>query len=164
MNLRSTILGYATHSSCSNALPQARLNGIEEDLNLKGVQWNTAISILQVGYVLMQIPSNMFLTRTRPSIYMPVCMMGWAVISACTALVKDYGGLVACRFFLGFVEAPYYPGVLYLLSIFYTRKEIASRIAVMYTGQIVANGTAGLIAAAVFSSLDGRYGIKGWQW
>lgn len=90
--------------------------------------------------------------------------MGWAVLSACTAAVKGYSGLVACRFFLGFVEAPYYPGVLYLLSIFYTRKELASRIAVMYTGQIVANGTAGLIAAAVFSTLDGAHGIRGWQW
>lgn len=128
------------------------------------MQWNTAISILQVGYVLMQIPSNMFLTRTRASIYMPVCMMGWAVISACTALVTNFAGLAACRFFLGFVEAPFYPGVLYLLSIFYTRKELASRIAIMYTGQICANGTAGLIAAAVFSTLDGAHGIKGWQW
>lgn len=91
-------------------------------------------------------------------------VMGWAVISACTALVRNFSGLVACRFFLGFVEAPYYPGVLYILSIFYTRKEIASRIAIMYTGQIVANGTSGLIAAAVFSTLDGAHNIKGWQW
>ncbi|GKU07725.1 major facilitator superfamily transporter [Fusarium langsethiae] len=31
-----------------NALPQARLNTLERDLNLKGVQYNTAISILFV--------------------------------------------------------------------------------------------------------------------
>lgn len=37
-----------------NALPQARLNTLEEDLGLKGVQYNTAISILFVGYILMQ--------------------------------------------------------------------------------------------------------------
>ncbi|KAJ0327819.1 hypothetical protein COL922a_013386 [Colletotrichum nupharicola] len=37
-----------------NALPQARLNTLEEDLNLKGVEYNTAISILFVGYLLMQ--------------------------------------------------------------------------------------------------------------
>lgn len=37
-----------------NALPQARLNSLEKDLNLKGVQYNTAISILFVGYLLMQ--------------------------------------------------------------------------------------------------------------
>lgn len=47
----------------------------------------------------------MFLTRTRPSIYMSVCMIIWASISAATADVKNYSGLVACRFFLGFAEA-----------------------------------------------------------
>ncbi|KAI8166512.1 hypothetical protein K4K49_012745 [Colletotrichum sp. SAR 10_70] len=90
-----------------NALPQARLNTLEEDLNLKGVEYNTAISILFVGYLLMQgsVPSNMFLTRTKPSAYMSICMIGWAAISAATAGVKNYSGLVACRFFLGFVEA-----------------------------------------------------------
>ncbi|KAM5345262.1 hypothetical protein ACJ41O_011124 [Fusarium nematophilum] len=114
-----------------NALPQARLNTLEEDLNLKGVQYNTAISILFVGYLLMQVPSNMFMTRTRPSIYLSCCMIGWAAVSACTATVHSYSGLVACRFFLGFVEAPFYPGALYLLSIYYTRKELATRISLL---------------------------------
>lgn len=41
-----------------NALPQARLNNLEEDLDLKGVEYNTAISILFVGYILMQGESN----------------------------------------------------------------------------------------------------------
>lgn len=36
---------------------------------------------------------------------MSTCMIGWAAISAATAGVKNYSGLVACRFFLGFVEA-----------------------------------------------------------
>ncbi|GME37304.1 major facilitator superfamily transporter [Neofusicoccum parvum] len=147
-----------------NALPQARLNSLEEDLGLEGVQYNTAISILFVGYLLMQVPSNMFLTRTRPSIYMSVCMIGWAGISAATAGVKNYAGLVACRFFLGFVEAPFYPGALYLLSVFYTRKELATRISILYTGQVVSTGCSGLIAAATFATLDKAKGIAGWQW
>ncbi|KAF3937908.1 hypothetical protein ABW19_dt0209508 [Dactylella cylindrospora] len=147
-----------------NALPQARLNNLEEDLNLHGSQYNTAISILFVGYLLMQVPSNMFLTKTRPSIYLSCCMLGWATVSACTALVQNYGGLVATRFMLGFVEAPYYPGALYILSIFYTRKELAARIAWLYTGQVVSTACSGLIAAAVFETLDGAHGIAGWRW
>ncbi|GKT76831.1 MFS transporter [Colletotrichum tofieldiae] len=106
----------------------------------------------------------MFLTRTRPSIYMSACMIAWAAVSAATAGVKNYSGLVACRFFLGFVEAPFYPGALYLLSIFYTRKELATRISLLYTGQVVSTGCSGLIAAATFSTLDKVKGISGWQW
>lgn len=84
-----------------NGLPQARLNTLEEDLSLEGYQYNTAISILFVGYILMQVPSNMFLTKTKPRLYLSICMMIWAVISACTALAHNAAGLIAARFFLG---------------------------------------------------------------
>jgi MFS family permease len=89
---------------------------------MSGVQFNTCVSILFVGYVLMQIPSNMLITRIKPGIYMSGWMLVWAVVSACTALVQNFGGLVAARFFLGITEAPFYPGATYMLSIFYTRK------------------------------------------
>jgi MFS family permease len=114
----------------------------------------------------MQIPSNMLMSsgKLRPSLYMGFCMGAWAVVSACTALVKDYKGLVLVRFFLGIAEAPFYPGALYLLSIFYTRKEIATRISILYSGNIFATSFAGLIAAATFASIDGAHGLHGWQW
>jgi len=69
-------------------------------------QFNTTVSILFVGYVLMQVPSNMLITKVRPSMYMSGWMVIWAIVSGCTALVQSYGGLVACRFLLGITEAP----------------------------------------------------------
>ncbi|KAH7559854.1 hypothetical protein BM1_03488 [Bipolaris maydis] len=89
-----------------NAIAQARLNNLEEDLGMTGVQFNTCVSILFVGYVLMQVPSNMLITRIKPGIYMSSWMFVWAIVSACTALVQNFGGMVACRFFLGITEAP----------------------------------------------------------
>ncbi|KAH7311359.1 major facilitator superfamily domain-containing protein [Stachybotrys elegans] len=146
-----------------NAITLARLNNFEQDLGLEGTQYSTAVSILFVGYILGQIPSNMIITRVRPSWYMGICMMGWAIVSSLTALAQDYTGIVLTRFFLGLVEAPYYPGALYILSIFYTRKEIATRISVLYSGNILASAFAGLIALGVFE-LDGVHGISGWRW
>ena len=61
-----------------NAIALAKLNGIQKDLNLSGTQYQTCVSILFVGYILGQIPSNMLLTRVRPSYYM-VCTMGFRV-------------------------------------------------------------------------------------
>ncbi|KAL9949168.1 hypothetical protein D7B24_008728 [Verticillium nonalfalfae] len=149
-----------------NAIAQARLDGLEDDLGLVGSQYNTCISILFVGYLLMQIPSNMLMSSkyVRPSIYMGICMMTWAVVSACTALVHNYAGLVAVRFFLGITEAPFYPGALYMLSIFYTRKEIATRLAILYSGNIFATSFSGLIAAAVYNTVSGNHGLAGWKW
>lgn len=56
----------------------------------------------------MQIPSNLFLNKIgKPAIYLPCCMIVWGMISASTAAVKTPGGLLAVRFFLGFIEAAY---------------------------------------------------------
>ncbi|KAH7189616.1 major facilitator superfamily domain-containing protein, partial [Fusarium flagelliforme] len=146
-----------------NAITLARLNGFEEDLGLKGTEYSTAVSILFVGYILGQIPSNMIITRVRPSYYMGGFMMAWAVVSSLTAVAKDYKGAILTRFFLGVVEAPYYPGALYMLSTFYTRKELATRISILYSGNVLASAFAGLIAAGVFK-MDGMAGLSGWRW
>lgn len=53
-----------------NALVNAKLNSLDEDLGLQGTEYNTLISILFVGYIAGQIPSNMILNRVRPSWYM----------------------------------------------------------------------------------------------
>ena len=50
-----------------------------------------------------------------------------------------------------------------MLSIFYTRKEIATRISILYTGNILATAFAGLIAIGIFK-LDEVAGLSGWQW
>ncbi|KAJ0299762.1 hypothetical protein COL516b_008879 [Colletotrichum fioriniae] len=65
---------------------------------------------------------------------------------------------------LGLTEAPFYSGACYLVSLFYTRKEVATRLAVFYTGNLLASSFSGLIAAGVFAGLDGRNGLAGWRW
>jgi MFS family permease len=56
------------------------------------------------------------------------------------------------------------PGAIYLLSLFYTRREIATRISILYSANIFATSFAGLIAAATFATLGDVHGIAGWRW
>jgi hypothetical protein len=57
----------------------------------------------------MQVPSNLILNKIgKPAIYLPTVMIIWGIISGATGGVHSYGGLIACRFFLGFVEAAYF--------------------------------------------------------
>ena len=35
-------------------------------------------------------------------------MFMWGTVSACTGAVQNYAGMVALRFILGFVEAPFF--------------------------------------------------------
>lgn len=51
-----------------------------------------------------------------------------------------------------------------MISMFYTKKEMATRMSILYTGNMLASSFSGLIAAPIFSELDGRHGLAGWQW
>ncbi|KAI1308599.1 major facilitator superfamily domain-containing protein [Xylaria venustula] len=159
------IIMYILNYIDRNNIAAAKLSGLPEDLNLKGNQFQTAVSILFVGYLLVQVPSNLFLNKIGlPGIYLPTCMALWGVISAATSTVKNFGGLLAVRFFLGFVEAVYFPGCLYYLSCWYTRKELGLRTALLYSGALISGAFSGLIAAGVNANLDGVGGYSPWQW
>ena len=106
----------------------------------------------------------MLLTRVKPAVYLGVCMCGWAVVSACTALAHNYATMIVLRLLLGFLEAPFYPGAIYMLSRFYNKREVASRLAILYCGQLCSSSFSGLLTAGIFASLSGRYGLHGWQW
>ncbi|KAK2597878.1 hypothetical protein N8I77_012633 [Diaporthe amygdali] len=163
--LPMVVIMYILNYLDRNNIATARLAGLEEDLHLVGNQYQTSVSILFVGYLLMQVPSNMLLNKMgKPSLYLPGCMVVWGIISGSTAATKSFGGLLACRFILGFVEAAYFPGALYFLSCWYTRKELALRTAFLYSGSLVSGAFGGLIAAGIVEGMGGLAGLSAWQW
>ncbi|KAK2616014.1 hypothetical protein N8I77_002733 [Diaporthe amygdali] len=148
-----------------NNIAAAKLAGLEEDLGLSSTEYETAVSILFVGYLLMQIPSNLFLNKLgKPALYLPACMIVWGIISAATASCYNAAGLLAVRFFLGFVEAAYFPGCLYYLSCWYTRKELGFRTSVLYSGALISGAFSGLISAGITGNMDGAGGLRAWKW
>ncbi|OXG27957.1 MFS transporter [Cryptococcus neoformans Bt15] len=157
---------YFMNKLDQNAIANARLNSFEKDLGLTGNQFNICVSVLYAGYTLIQIPSNMLMAtkKVRPSLWMSCWMMAWAIVSASTAAVHNFSGAFVVRFLLGFAEAPFYPGAIYMLSLFYTRREIATRISILYSANIVATACAGLISAVTFATLGGVHGLAGWRW
>lgn len=91
-------------------------------------------------------------------------MVAWSVITLLTYKAHNFETMLVCRFLLGIFEAPFYPGAVYILSMVYTRKEIASRMSIFYTGNMLASAFSGLIAAGVFEGLNGVNGLAGWKW
>lgn len=146
-------------------LANARLKGLQHDLNLNDTQYATTLSVLFAGYIFMQIPSNLIMnTIPYPRLFISAVVMLWGGISALTSLCHDFSHLVVCRFFLGFVEAAFYPASVYYLSRWYTRKEIGLRIAFLNAGNMLAQGLGGLLAAGILSGMEGTRGIRGWRW
>ncbi|KOS17141.1 putative transporter [Escovopsis weberi] len=148
-----------------NNIGAARLKGLQADLGLNNTQYATCLSILYVGYILMQVPSNMFINRIeRPSLYISVAMTCWGLISTLSGVAQNFHGMVLIRFFLGFVEAAFLPGALLILSKWYTRRELTTRNALLFCGNLISNAFSSLVAAGVLSNMQGVLGHAAWRW
>ncbi|KAH7930094.1 MFS general substrate transporter [Leucogyrophana mollusca] len=164
LDLRMSILVliYILNYIDRNNAAAARLRGFEEDLHLKGQEFNTILSILYIGYILMQVPSNMFMNYIgKPSLYLPTCMAIWGFISVLTG---HFTGALLTRFFLGFVEAAFFPGALFLLSKWYKRRELGQRTALLSCGIMISNAFGSLMASAILDTMDGKLGRAAWRW
>jgi len=147
------------------AVTAARLQGLEADLGLTAVQYESILAILYVTYCPAQIPSNMILSYiSRPSLYIGACVVAWGLTSALTGVTHNFAGIMACRVFIGLPEAAFYPGIMYLLSRWYTRKELAVRSAWFYCGLLISNAFGSLIAAGILAKMQGVLGLAAWRW
>ncbi|KAJ7143617.1 major facilitator superfamily domain-containing protein [Mycena crocata] len=163
--LPTIFLIYIMNFIDRNGITTARLKGLEQDLGLSGLQYNVILSILYVSYCPAQIPSNMLLNYiTRPSWYIGACVIGWGLTSLLTGMTKSYGGILVCRIFLGLPEAAFYPGAIYLLSRWYTKKELAFRSGILYSGSLLSSAFGALIAAGILTNMEGKKGIRAWRW
>jgi MFS family permease len=106
----------------------------------------------------------MILVRVKPAIYLPALMFTWGGISMCLAACNSYQTLACVRFFLGVVEAGFAPGILFLLSSWYRKNELATRFALYYTASAFSGALGGLLAGAITGNLDGKGGIAGWRY
>ncbi|EXJ80605.1 hypothetical protein A1O3_06888 [Capronia epimyces CBS 606.96] len=161
--LTFSCLGYFIKFLDQANLNNAFVSGMKEDLSMLGNQYNYAVTIWTVGYILGEIPSNLLLTRIRPSIWIPSCQLVWTVLTMCLSRVTNVHQLYALRFLIGLAEAGYFPGVLYMIGSWYGKDEIAKRSCIFHVSGGIATMFSGYLMTAVIS-LGGTGGLKGWQW
>ncbi|TFK33097.1 MFS general substrate transporter [Crucibulum laeve] len=144
----------------------ARLRGFEEDLGLTGAQYPTVLSIFFVGYILVMVPSNMFLNHIgRPSVYLPACTILWGVVSLLTGQqYLIFTGALLCRFFLGLIESSFLPGALLTLSAWYKSDELGLRNCLLFCGLLVSTAFGTLMASGILDGMEGKLGQAAWRW
>ena len=67
-----------------------------------------------------------------PAMMLPILMMTFGSMTLLTAAAHDFGGIFALRWFLGMAESAFFPLVIYYLTTFYRRGELARRLAIFY--------------------------------
>lgn len=91
----------------------ARILGLEEDLGMGGHQYNVALFVFFIPYILFEVPSNMLLKRIKPSVWLSGIMAGWGIVTVCQGVTGSFEGLVVCRVLIGALEAGFMPGILF---------------------------------------------------
>lgn len=135
----------------------ARIQGLEKDLNMKGSDYNIALFTFFILYILLEVPSNIILKKMRPSVFLSTIMLLWGIVTIGQGCTKSFGGLVGCRVIIGALEAGFFPGSIYLISMFYKRHELQWRINLFFSASIIAGAFSGLLAYAI-AHMDGIAG------
>ncbi|KAI1456080.1 DNA-repair protein rad2 [Annulohypoxylon moriforme] len=148
---------------CYVNIGNARLYSMEKDLGLEGNQFQVAVSIFFVTYLLFEVPSNLVLKPLTPSRYISFVAFGWGIIAMCTGFVHSYGALIAIRLILGVVEAGLFPGLNVYLTFFYTKQELALRVGYLFVSAAISGALGGLLAYGI-GQMAGVAGYSGWRW
>ncbi|GHJ88969.1 hypothetical protein NliqN6_5371 [Naganishia liquefaciens] len=154
------VMSYLDRANIGNA----KTGGMERDLNLTSNEYSIALLVFFAMSSAKALPSNMILVRVKPAIYLPALMCTWGGISMCLAACNSYQTLSVVRFFLGIVEAGFAPGILFLLSSWYRKNELATRFALYYTASAFSGALGGLLAGVITGNLDGKGGVAGWRY
>ena len=141
----------------------ARLYSMEEDLGLKGDQYQIAVSVLFVTYILSELPSNLVIKKFTPSRWLSFITVAWGIVATLTGLTQNVAGLVVCRVILGALEGGLFPGLTIYLTMFYTKREYGLRIGYLFVSAAIAGSLGGLLAYGI-GHMDGVAGLRGWRW
>ncbi|GAM33579.1 tartrate transporter [Talaromyces pinophilus] len=146
-------------TNISNALTST----FAADLHINNSHINLAQTLFTVGFVITELPFNMISRYIGTERFLPVTMFLWGIATWSQIFVRNASGLYAIRFFIGALEGGYIPSFALYISKFYTHRELALRYAIFWASNSFAGILGGPLAIGLLS-LNGRGGLKGWQW
>lgn len=104
---------------------------------------------------------NLLTKRFGAKVVLPISMLFFGSMAMLSAATVNFGGILTTRWFLGMAESGFFAGVIYYLTTFYKRTELASRLCIFYAMAQIAGAFGGLIAYGVFQI---RGSLHKWQY
>ncbi|OBT43997.1 hypothetical protein VE00_05695 [Pseudogymnoascus sp. WSF 3629] len=157
-------LGYFAKGLDQANIGTAFVSGMKEDLNMYGKQLNLVDTAWTIGYVVGMIPSQIILTKIRPSIWIPSCEVAWTLLTFVLAAATKAEHVIGIRFLIGLTESIFYPAAHLVLGSWYKPSELGKRAGIIYAVGSAAGMFSGYIQIAVYKNLNGTLGKAGWQW
>jgi len=136
---------------------------MNKDLGFSPADFGFGAGVFFVGYLIFQVPGNVVLGRLGARRWMSFILIVWGAISASTAFVHGTTSFYVLRFMLGLVEAGFFPGMLFYLTLWFP-KTYRVRFAAAFVCGIPLSGIVGGPVSGLILGMDGIAGLYGWQW
>ena len=121
-------------------------------------------SVFFVGYMVLEVPSNMMLHRLGARIWVARILISWGALAALMAFVWSANSFYVMRFLLGVAEAGFLPGLALYLTYWFPAKYRARAVGGYIIAGQVAAVVGGPVSTALLTWCDGVLGLHGWQW
>jgi MFS family permease len=144
------------------AISFAGPNGMTQDLGLTIAQFGLASGIFFIGYILLEVPSNLALHKFGARKWLARIMVSWGIVSLLFTWVSSVEGLYTLRLLLGIAEAGFFPGAILFLSLWVPARYRSKILALFYLAQPLTIVIGAPLAAWLIGH-DGLFGLSGWR-
>lgn len=132
-------------------------------LGMSEYAYGLGASLFFIGYFLFEVPSNLFLNRFGASRWFARIMITWGMVTVALAYTQNATMFYILRFLLGVAEAGFFPGVLFLLTLWFPKDYRGRMVGLFMIFSALANAV-GAPVGGMLLDLDGLLGHAGWQW
>jgi len=136
---------------------------MNRDLGFGPAVYGFGAGVFFVSYAAFEVPSNLMLARVGARRWIARIMISWGVVSTAMVFVRSPASFYVLRFLLGAAEAGCYPGIVYYLGGWFPHVQRARVLATFAISIPIASILGGPLAGSLLS-LNGHFGLSGWQW
>jgi len=136
---------------------------ISADLQLSATMFGLASGIFFIGYVLVEVPSNLALVRFGARRWLARIAVTWGVVAVAIGFAPNAATLLVLRFLLGVAEAGLFPGVVFYLSQWFPAAYRARVVGVFMLAIPIASAVGTPLAAWLVQTGHGVFGLAGWR-
>jgi MFS family permease len=132
-------------------------------LGLSEYAYGLGASLFFIGYFIFEVPSNLLLNRFGARLWFARIIISWGLVTIALAYTSSPTMFYILRFLLGVCEAGFFPGVLYLLTLWFPRDYRGRMVGIFMIFSALANAI-GAPLGGMLLDLDGLFGYAGWEW
>lgn len=135
---------------------------MNDDIGISQTIYGLGAGIFFLGYFIFEVPSNVLLHRFGARVWLARIMVTWGIIAGAMGFLQTAGHFITLRVLLGIAEAGFFPGVIYLLSLWFPARYRARMIATFYLGVPIAQVVGAPLSVGLIS-LGDSIGVVGWR-